>query len=223
MKKLIILFFISIQLFATNPVVYSALGDVIYDNAVKIKKLRDVSQYSNPIGELDDYVLDVEKTKEIGFAIESGDKTIDKKVYLQKLRKLSKTNDFYVRKAYKLYRNAMSNEDNLLLLKMINSGLIDTQRYKETILEYYFKHIDMMSAEGVIQKYLNEDEKLRQQQKRLLKRKKGLSKEQIQKAKIERLRRNDKLKQEAIQKSIEQEIANEKIKIRQEQLKELHR
>jgi hypothetical protein len=223
MKKIIILFFLSIQLFATNPVVYSALGDVIYDNAVKIKKLRDVPQYSDPIGELDDYVLDVEKTKKIGFAIERGDKTINKKVYLQTLRELSKTNDFYVRKAYKLYRKSMSNEDNLLLLKMINSGLIDTQRDREKILEYYFKHIDMMSAEGVIQQYLNEDEKLKREQQRLLNMKKGPTKEQIQKAKIERLRRNDKLKQEAIQKSIEQEIADEKVKIRQDQLKELHK
>ena len=219
MKKIIVLFFFSIQLFAANPAVYSALGDIIYDNIVKIEKLRDVSQYSYPIGELDSYISDVKKTKKIGFAIEAGDKSMDKRDYLKRLRKLSKTNDFYVRKAYKLYKTSIIDENTLLLLKIINSGLIDTDRYKNEILDYYFKHSDMMSTDGILERYIRENEQLSKQK---LKRK-GPTKEEIQRAKIERLRRNDKLKQEAIQKSIEQEIANEKMKIREEQLKELHK
>jgi hypothetical protein len=77
-----------------------------------------------------------------------------------------------------------------------------------------------MDTKGVIKQYLDEDEKLKAQQK-MSKVKVGLTREQILNAKIKRLRENDKLRQEAIKKSLEAEVAHEKVKIREEQVKEL--
>ena len=217
MKKIIILFIFSILLFAKNPDVYAALGDVIYDNAPKIEKLKTITEYVSSPKEIDKYISDVEKTKKIGYKIESGDESIDKKSYLKSLRKLSKTNDYFVRHVYKVYKNALESEDSWLLSQMINSGLMDTKKYKKEIIEYYKTHSDIMDTSGVIQKYLDEDAKLRVKKNKPV----GLTKEQMLKAKIKRLREKDRLKQEAIQKSLEEQVAKEKVKIRQEQVEEL--
>ncbi len=220
MKKLFILFLLATLLLAKNPNVYAALGDVIYDNAIKIEKLKSIAEYSSSSNIIDRYISSVNKLKEEGFKIEAGDKTLDNRKYLNKLRELSKTNDFFVRQVYKTYKMALKNEDSWLLSQMINSGLMDTEKYKEEIVEYYMTHSDVMDTKGIIQKYLDEDEKLRAQQK-LSKIKVGLSREEMLNAKIRRLRENDKLKQEAIKKSLEEEVAHEKVKIREEQIKEL--
>lgn len=220
MKKLFILFLFSALLMAKNPNVYAALGDVIYDNAIKIEKLKSITEYSSSSNVIDRYLSSVNKLKEEGFKIEAGDKNLDNRQYLNKLRKLSKTNDFFVRKVYKTYKMALKNEDSWLLSQMINSGLMDTQKYKNEIIEYYMTHSDVMDTKGVIKQYLDEEEELRAQQK-ISKVKVELTREQILNAKIKRLRENDKLRQEAIKKSLEEEVAHEKVKIREEQVKEL--
>ncbi len=220
MKLIIFLSVLVTFLMANNPAVYATLGDVIYDNAVKIEKLRTIDEYSPSSIMIDKYLLDVKKTKELGFKLESGDKTTDAKGYLIRLRQLSKINDLFVRRVYKLYKESLKNEDSWLLSKMINSGLMDTQKYKDEILDYYFKHSDMMDSTGIIDKFLQEKKKSKEL-KEVSKKKIGLSKEEIQKARIQRLRRNDRLKQEAMQKSLEAQVAHEKHQIRQEQLREL--
>jgi len=220
MKNIILLFAFCAFLFAKNPNIYAVLGDVIYDNAVKIEKLKTVSEYVESLDMLNKYLEDVNKTKEMGFKVQSGDKSVNTKEYLNKLRELSKTNDFFVRQVYKTYKTALETEDSWLLTQMINSGLMDTDKYKDEIVKYYMTHSDVMDTEGVIQKYLDEDEKLRKQQE-ALREKSALSKEEMQRARIKRLRENDKLKQEAVQKSLEQEVSKEKTKIRENQLKEL--
>lgn len=219
MKKFFLLFLLSTFLFAKNPNVYAALGDVIYDNAAKIEKLKTIFDDSTEYV-IDGYLAKVKQTKEEGFKIEAGDKSIDTKKYLNKLRGLSKTNDFFVRKVYKTYKRALKEEDSWLMSQMINSGLMDTEKYKEEIVKYYMTHSDVMDTSGIVQQYLDEDAKLRAQQESL-KAKVGLSKEEQQKARIRRLRARDKRKQEAIKKSLEEEVAHEKTKIREEQVKEL--
>jgi len=220
MKKVIVLFFLVTSLMAKNPSVYSALGDIIYDNAVKIEKLKTIVEYVPSSNVIDRYLDSVRKAKEDGFKIEAGDKSIDNRQYLMKLRKLSKTNDFFVRKVYKTYKMAIKNEDSWLLSEMINSGLMDTKKCKEEIIDYYMTHSDIMETKGVIQLYLDEAEKLKAE-KQASKAKRNLTREEILNAKIRRLRENDKLKQDAIKKSLEKEVAQEKVKIRENQIKEL--
>jgi uncharacterized membrane protein YheB (UPF0754 family) len=219
MNKFVILSLLATFLLAKNPNVYAALGDVIYDNAIKIEKIRTIVEDDISAAMIDKYLADVKKAKDDGFKIEAG-KIIDKKAYLNKLRELSKTNDFFVRYVYKRYKKALKEDDSWLFSQMVNSGLMDTKKYKDEIVEYYMTHSDVMDTKGIIKKYLDEYEQLKAQQK-VSKVKVTLTKEEIQRARIERLRRNDKLKQEAIKKSLEEEVAQEKSKIREEQIKEL--
>jgi integrase len=219
MNKFVILFLLTTLLLAKNPNVYAALGDVIYDNAIKIEKIRTIVEDDISAAMIDKYLADVKKAKDDGFKIEAG-KSVDKKTYLNELRELSKTNDFFIRYVYKRYKKALKEADSWLFSQMVNSGLMDTQKYKDEIIEYYMTHSDVMDTEGIIRKYLDEYEQLKVQQK-APKVKVTLTKEEIQRARIERLRRNDKLKQEAIKKSLEEEVAHEKSKIREEQIKEL--
>lgn len=202
-----------------NPQVYSALGDVIYDNVQKIKKLKNIPQFSQFEDKIDVYVKEVNKAKEIAYAIEAGDKTKDKKVYLEKLRELSKTNDFFQRTTTSLFESSISKQDNELFLNTLNSELIDTKKHKDKIMEYYFAHSDDINATGIIQEYLDED-KMFMKEKETTK-KAALSKKQIQEAKIKRIREKDKAKQESIQKALEEELIKKKKEIRKEQVEEL--
>ena len=162
MKKIVLLFLLATFLLAQNPKVYSALGDVIYNNVDKIEKLKDIPQYTQYEKRIDSYVKEVYEVKDIGYAIEAGDKNLNKIDYLKKIRVLSKTNDFFHRTAINSFKSSMTTEDNDLFSKIVNSGLIDSEKYKGEILEYYFAHCTDMNATGVVQKYLDEDEMLKE-------------------------------------------------------------
>lgn len=219
MKKIIILLLLSTLLLAQNPKVYSALGDAIYDNAEKIEKLKKIEKFSSFHEKIDSYVIAVAKAKNDGFAIERGSKDIDKKAYLEKLRELAKTNDFFLRSVNSSFEYSISSEDNLLFSQMVNSALIDTEKNKSTIINYYLEHSEEINATGVIQKYLDEDKAL--QKERENRRKLRVTAKELEKAKIKRIRKNDKEKQEALQKSLEAEVLRKKTAIRKNQIKEL--
>lgn len=219
MIKLVILALLATFLIASNPKVYSALGDVIYDNVDSIEKLKEIPEFYKFKQKIDLYVKEVHKAKDVGFAIEAGDNTQDKKKYLQTIRELSKINDFFYRTTVNSYKSSITNQDNLLFSNTINSGLIDTNKNKNEILEYYFAHSNDINASGVIQKYLDEDELL--QEKQNMSKRPSLSKKQIQEAKIKRIREKDKAKQELIRKTLEEELLKKKSDIRKEQIQEL--
>ena len=122
MKKIVILSLLATLLLAQAPQIYSALGDVIYGNVDKIKKLKNMYEYNSLNDKIEDYVVRVYAVKKTGLAIEAGDKTLDKTLYLEKLRRLSKTNDFFVREVYKSFRLSIAKEDSWFLSQIINSG-----------------------------------------------------------------------------------------------------
>ena len=219
MKKIILITLFTCLLFADNPQIYSALGDVIYDNVEKINNLKTINQYDSDTNKIDKYVNEVKKTKKDGYAILKGDKTIDKMGYLNRLRKLSKTNDYFIRSAKINFKQAISKEDNCLFSKIINSGLVDTDKYKEQIINYYFAHSDDINASGVIQSYLDKDKKLRA--KKEAQRKVYISKKKREEAKIKRIRENDLEKQKELEKKLDAEVKAQKLQIREEQKKEL--
>jgi len=236
MKKIVLLFLLATFLLAQdnstdfvaeqnsslgNPKVYSALGDVIYNNVQSIEKLKDIPQFTHFSDKITSYVKEVYEAKDIAYAIEAGDKSLDKKEYLQKIRTLSKTNDFFHRTIMNSYKSSISAQDNDLFNVTINSGLIDTKKYKPEIMEYYFAHCAEMQATDVVQKFLDEDEKLRVEQEKVIVKKPRLTKKQIQEAKIKRIREKDKAKQEALQKTLEEELLKKKSDIRKEQIEEL--
>ena len=219
MKKIIITLFCTTFLLADNPIVYSALGDVIYENADKINNLKTISQYSAEINQIDKYVNSVEITKKQGFSIERGEKKIDKMNYLNHLRELSTTNDYFVRSAKNNFKHSLSREDSVLFSKIINSGLVDTQKYKEKIINYYFAHVEDINASGLIQSYLDEDKEL--SVKKEAQRKFYQTKKMKEEAKIKRIRQNDKEKQEELEKKLDEEVKAKKLEIRRNQKSEL--
>ena len=202
-----------------NPRVYAALGNVLYNNLPEIEKLKEIDTFSQYTSEINRYIRDLSKLKKKGFAIEAGNVTIDKKAYLNKLREFSKKNDYFVSLARNSFKKSLSDQDSKTFEKIINTGLIDTQRNKEKIIDYYFEHQEDINASGVIQSYLDEDAKLRA--KREKKRRYYKTKKQLEAEKIKRIRANDKRKQEELEKKLDAEVTKKKKEIRAEQKKEL--
>jgi hypothetical protein len=221
MIKTLFFTLLSTLAFAANPAVYSALGDVIYDNAPHIDNLKNIKEYERYRVRIEEYVSKVAQAKEEGFRLEKGDTSVDKKDYLLKLRELSATNDFFVKDVHASYKASMRDKDNELFSKMINSKLLDLNKYKSEIKEYYIQNSEGITQEGVIQQFLDEDARLAKQ--RELNKKKYKTKEEIEREKIQRLRKKDKEQAEALQKALEKELQEKKKKILKEQVQELSR
>lgn len=219
MKFFIALYFFATLLMAENPKIYSVLGDGIYNNVDNVIKLKDIPNYISDKEKIDQYVNEVYATKKIGKAIEQGDESIDKLAYLKKLRILSKENDGYIRSAQSNFRASMNNGDSDLFSSLINSGLIDTPRYKDEIINYYIGHVEEINPEGVIQKFIDEDIYLKKEEQ--ANQKVYKSKQQRQKDKIQRIREQDESQQKALEESLQKEVDKKKSEIRENQIKEL--
>lgn len=216
MKFIILTTLLTFQLFAINPNVYAALGNKLYDNVENIAKLQDIEEFEIYRQKIQEYYYNVQAVKNDGFMIDDGNSKVSKKDYLKKLRKLSKTNDFFVATVNAAFQKSIKDKDSLLFINTVNSGLINTTKYKKEIKTYYYAHKEEIDISGsVIEKFVNEDIRNRKKVYR------GPTKEELEKEKIRRIRAKDKAKQEAIAKSIEEELLRKKRKIREEQKKEL--
>jgi len=80
MKNITFLTFFTTLLFSSNPAVYSALGDVIYDNVNGIEKLSQIEEYADYKEKIQQYVSEVDTTKRAGFLIEKGNKKMIRRV-----------------------------------------------------------------------------------------------------------------------------------------------
>ena len=218
MNKIFFLTLFTTLLFSSNPAVYSALGDVIYDNVQGIEKLGEIDEYLVYKDKIKQYVSEVDATKRAGFLIEKGNKKIDKKSYLNNLRKFSKINDFFTRSARNNFLESMETENSKLFSALVNSGLIDTKKNKNKIVTYYLFHMDEINPEGTIQEIIDNDEALKNKK---VKKRVYRSKKQIQQAKIKRIRENDKKRQAAIEKRLQERVNKEKTEIIDYQKKEL--
>ena len=219
MKKIWVFLFLTLFLYAQNPKIYRALGDVIYTNAPKIGMLTTLDAFQVYKSDIAQYILDVTKAKTYGFALENGDHAYNKQMYLNKLRELSKRNDFFLRNVDRIFQNSLKNQNTKLFSALVNSGLINTQKYKKVILEYYFQHADTLKPTGIIKKYLEEDAALRA--KREAQRKRYKSKKQRERERIEYLREKDRREQEQLERELDEKLRKKKLEIREYQKKEL--
>ena len=220
MKKIVILFtFLSFLLYGANPKPYAALGDLIFDNAIGIEKLQYIVQYGISKEKIETYIEKVKALKEMGYALEKGSAGVDKKVYLDALRILSKENDFFLREAKRCFDEAIEKQDSVTFERLIDTGLIDTQKNKEEIVEYYLAHQEDLKDSKNMQKFLDGDKKLRIAKE--AERKKEQMKKEREAEKIRRIREADKRKKEALERELEQEVARKKEQIRAEQKSEL--
>jgi hypothetical protein len=217
-KILLLLLFILLPLEARNPYPFAALGDVIYNNVSKIENLKSIADCSEYNKKIDSYIARVKAVKKEGFELEAK-KRQNKKEYLQKLRSLAKEYDFFRYCVDKRYEEAVENNNVMLVSQLINSGLLNTEQYKQEILDFYFAHVGEMPTEGLIQSYLDEDAKLRK--KREAQRKRYLSKKQKEQERIKRIRQEDLKEQQRLEQKLQRELLKKKKEIREYQKKEL--
>lgn len=219
MLKIFFLSIFSTLLFSSNPIVYARLGDVIYNNVQSINSLKSIQFFEPQYKEIDAYVSKVQNTKAIGFAIENGNQLVDKKDYLQSLRSLSKKNDKFIRSANVTFKSSLENEDSILFAQLVNSGLINTKKYKKEILSYYYGHEEDIDVTALIETYIEEDKKHGLSTKKYnqyLKAKKRKEKE-----KIYRIRKQDIYDQIKLEKKLNDEVKRKKLEIQKERKKEL--
>lgn len=206
----------------TDPKVYESLGNEIYTNVPHIEKLKTLKQYAGYKDKIDTYIVDVQKSKTFGYEVESGARANIKLDYLEKLREYKKVNDYFVRSAHSTLKFAIDTKDNSLFIGIVNSGLIDRKAYKKQIIGYYKAHKEDIDPKGIIQTLLDE-EVIYKKKKKKEKSWKEKTKKQLQEEKIARLRKNDELDNQALEKKLSEEVKVKKENIRQTQERELFR
>lgn len=213
---LAILFLYSFAICENNPKIYSQLGDVIYDNSEKIKKLKDIEKYKIYSKKIDKYSADVENTKQLGFDIDSA-KQIDKsKIYLTKLRELSSLNDYFIRSANNDFKTSIQNKQTELFTKIVNTGLIDINANEKIIVNFYQENRDDINSTGAIQKLLDKRAKIAKKRKKYIN-----TKKQVNNEKIKRIREKGLKKRQLMEEKLSKELKQKKEAIRIEQEREL--
>ncbi|MDF1882403.1 hypothetical protein JHD49_00440 [Sulfurimonas sp. SAG-AH-194-C21] len=219
MYKLILITLFTTLLSAHNPKPYAALGDVIYNNIKNIESLKEIDAYKLYIDDIDKYTSEVYKAKEEGYALEKKSSSSAKKGYLNKLRSLSKTNDYFLRSLKNQYKESMKKDNYKLFSQIINSGLLNTQKNKKEIIDYYYKNKENLTSQGIIDSLLEEDARLRAKKEGQKKRYK--TKQQLEAEKIKRIRENDKAQQKKLEADLQKDLNTKKAKIREIQKIEL--
>jgi len=219
MYKIILFLFLTTILLAKNPEPFAALADVIYDNAPKIEKLKNIGAFKSYTKEIDAYVQRVNKVKKEGFVLEYNTTPKRRSNYLAKLRELAKKNDYFTHMVELFYKNALETQNSKLFSQLINSGLLDTNEHKKEIINYYFAHQEEINPQGLIQSYLDEDAKLRA--KREAQRKRYMSKKEREALRIKEIRERDRRQKELLEKRLDEELKEKKKEIREYQKKEL--
>lgn len=204
---------------AHNPNPYAALGDVIYDNVSNIESLKQIDSYRLYADDIDKYVSEVDEAKIQGYELEKAATSKTKNDYLNRLRTLSKTNDYFLRSINNKYKESMKKDDYKLFLQIINSGLINIQKKKKEIINYYYKNKENIDSTGVIDTFLEEDAKFRLKKDRQKKHYK--TKKQLEAKKIKRIRENDKAAQKKLEEDLQKDLNTKKAEIRKIQRKEL--
>ncbi len=202
MKKLALLLpsLLITLLFASNPPIFSTLGDRIYDNASKIEKLKKFKVYAPFKEKIERYLHDVNTTKQLGFSLENATHEKSARLYLKKLRELAKTNDFFVRSANAVCKKALITKDYELLMDILDTGLVDIKHNKAVLLKFYAANKDAFTPRGVLRKIVQEDAS-----------KKSVPSERDAKTKheeenIRNLREKDRIYQEKLQNKLEKDI-----------------
>lgn len=218
MKKILIISMLSLTLFAKNPSIYSQLGDTVYNNSTAIEKLSGIEEFSSYKKEIQEYIIDVESTKKEGFAIESGDKSVDDAHYLKKLRELYKKDRNFLRISETAFKESMKNDNVRLFEQLINSGAVELQEYEKSIIEFYTMHKDEISLSDEPRLFVEESLK---QSRSEIEAREAARKRESEAERIRWLREKDKKKEERERKLIEEELLKQKREIREYQKEEL--
>jgi len=222
MKKIFLILIFIFNLYAEdtlhvkNPIVFSSIGDKIYTNISNIESLKSVEKYSAFKLKIDAYAFKVAEAKNLGFSVQSGEKSEQKLVYLETLRTLEKENNYFYNSTLKSFNFAIKTQDTQLYVDLVNTGMIDLDVFRYKIFNYYTKHSDDIELSGLLNELVQE-ENAKKNKKRYVRK----TKKQIQEEKMKRLRASDERNQKKLEEKLAKELADKKLQIRQEQAKEL--
>lgn len=218
MKKIVIISLLSLTLFAKNPSIYSQLGDTIYNNSTAIEKLADIEEFSRYKKEIQEYIKDVNNTKKDGFAIESGDKSIDDALYLKRLRELYKKDRNFLRISKISFEESMQESNVRLFEQLINAGTVELKEHEKNIVEFYTAHESEIELLDKPKLFIEES---LQKRKSEVEAREAAKKRESEAERIRWLREKDKEKEERKRKQLEEELLKQKREIREYQKEEL--
>jgi len=218
MKNIVFLLLFSTLAFATNPKVYSSLGNEIYDSLDNVMKLKSISEFNRASEDIIKYKKDVLKAKQIGFDIESGKTSVDKSNYLTTLRDLDEKRELYIREVNVMLKKSMKNQNSKKFNDLMQTGLIDTDKNKKEILDYYSTHKSEVTLSPDMKKLLDAERKAK---KSRVKRAVHNSQESLNANRVKRIRESDKREQELLEKNLQKESDKKKLEIRNNQRREL--
>ncbi len=216
MFKVVTLLFLSTLLIAQNPKIYSALGDEIYDNLFSIINLQKIDYYKKDSQKIYKYEMSVLNTKQNGFDIQNNKYTITKAQYLEELRGLSKINTSYIRSSEILFNKAIEEGNSEQFNSLIATGIIDINKYRNEIFNYYLSHKDSIYVTVEIQNVIDEQTKTKKQKAKI---KSHNSQRYIDYRRIQSIREADRRKKERYEQLLQKELEEKKLEIRSQQLK----
>lgn len=218
MRPFILLIVAMVTLLASYPSVFSRLGDKLYNKHDAIETFAQLHISSLYKQRIKLYLVDLNKTMQMGFAIEKKDaNAIAPSEYLQKLRKLSKENDYIIRIAQRALQRSIDEENSTLFAEIIETGLIDLNKEYKSVFPYYESH-----KEDINSTTLNSWMKEMIQSKSGAKPKAKKSYDPYaESSKAKRLREKQRKKEEEMNAKINSEIKADKDALNQEQIKSL--
>ena len=218
MKKYLFSLIFSVVLYAENPVSFSALGDVVYNDIAKFEQLKALASMRDYIPLIDRYIEAAKKSKTMGFAVDTKKPSVTAKAYLDELRTLSTEHDTIVSGARERFEEAMQDEDGETVSAMITIGIIDPQVYSTQLIQYYEEFSEEQNLTVIEPLYRAYEHTMAEDQNRS----KSVNAEISSKeALLQRMRATEKARSEALERSVSEEREREKQKVMNEQKKEL--
>lgn len=217
-KKLLILVPLITTLYAETPKLYKNLGDKLYYNMVNISNLADVTLMQQHQENIDNYLHQCLALQEQGLKIdqEGG----DEKGYLKTLRSLAKEYEFFVRMANTTLLQTMTNNDYTGFKELIQTGLIDIDKYGDQIIGFYEIHRRGSEVIPEVESYIRYREELKAQENEAKLRRQEIYQSYKQR-RVEQINRRQEEKKAAYMQSLEEERERTKEEVYEEQKQEL--
>ncbi len=219
MKIYVLLLTLTLTLFAQNPKAFATLGDVIYDDVDKFNNLKGLASMQDFIIAIDTYIASANATKNMGFALDSKDKSVDAKAYLKALRELSIERDTIISSSRDRFKEAISDEDALTINSMVGYGVINSDNYKKELINYYEEFGEDQNLSHIEPLYMHHLTSLKKDTNTSLTQAQLDAREN--ETRIKRVRAKKKEREDALVRSVEEQQKKDKQDVLNEQKKAL--
>jgi hypothetical protein len=209
-------------LLGANPVLYSGLGDPIYDGMPKLFELSEVAAVAEHKERIAAYLTRCRETKAEGFRLDAGAKKKGEiQAYLERLRDLDREYEHFVHIAQVAMQRSIERNDYKNFAALIGTGLIDIETQGDAVVGFYLEHNKQPPVEEIDAyiAYRNEIRALKAQERA----KRRARYESYKKRRIEQIRQRQEAKKEAHREAIDAETKRIKEEVKRTQKTELER